>query len=138
MVSKLMNNETEIRNLIESWATAVRARDIDGVVAGHTTDMVMFDVPPPVIVKGIDAYRETWPAFFKWQRQGDGTFDIVSLDVTAGDNVAFATAVLRCGSKEELKEDATPRLRLTVGLRKEGGRWQIAHEHHSFPLENSD
>jgi ketosteroid isomerase-like protein len=114
------------------------ARDIDGVLTAHTNDMVMFDVPPPVVVKGIDAYRETWPAFFKWQRQSDGTFDIVSLDVTARDNVAFATAVLRCGSKEELKKDATPRLRLTIGLRKEGGRWQIAHEHHSFPLENSD
>jgi ketosteroid isomerase-like protein len=23
-------------------------------------------------------------------------------------------------------------LRLTVGLRKEGGRWLIAHEHHSY------
>ena len=25
------------------------------------------------------------------------------------------------------------RLRLTLGLRKEGGRWTVAHEHHSFP-----
>jgi uncharacterized protein (TIGR02246 family) len=138
MESNPMNNETEIRNLIESWAKAVRAREIDGVLASHTHDMVMFDVPPPVVVKGIDAYRATWPEFFKWQRQGDGSFDIVSLDITAGDDVAFATAVLRCGSKEGLKKDDTPRLRLTIGLRKEDGRWQIAHEHHSFPLENSD
>lgn len=130
-----MNNESEIRDLIESWAKAVRANEIDGVLTGHTDDMVMFDVPPPVVVKGIDAYRETWPEFFKWQRQSEGSFDIVSLDVTAGDDVAFATAVLRCGSKEELKKDDTPRLRLTVGLRKEDGRWLIAHEHHSFPLE---
>jgi uncharacterized protein (TIGR02246 family) len=135
MERNLMNNESEIRNLIESWAKAVRANEIDGVLAGHTDDMVMFDVPPPVVVKGIDAYRETWPEFFKWQRQCEGSFDIVSLDVTAGDDVAFATAVLRCGSKEELKKDDTPRLRLTVGLRKEDGRWLIAHEHHSFPLE---
>jgi uncharacterized protein (TIGR02246 family) len=129
--------ETEIRNLIEDWAKAVRAKDIDGVLAHHTDDMVMFDVPPPVIVEGIDAYRETWPEFFKWQQQGEGSFDIVSLNITAGDDVAFATAVLRCGSKEELKKDNAPRLRLTVGLRKDNGRWQIAHEHHSFPLESS-
>ncbi len=25
------------------------------------------------------------------------------------------------------------RLRLTIGLRKEEGRWVVAHEHHSFP-----
>ena len=133
-----MNDDTEtgIRNLIEGWARAVRAKEIEGVLAHHAEDMVMFDVPPPVMVKGIDAYRATWPEFFKWQREGEGSFDIVSLDITAGDEVAFATAVLRCGSKEELRKDDTPRLRLTIGLRKDNGRWQIAHEHHSFPLEN--
>jgi uncharacterized protein (TIGR02246 family) len=129
--------ETEIRNLIEDWAKAVRKKDIDGVLAHHTEDMVMFDVPPPVIVEGLDAYRKTWPGFFKWQQQGNGSFDIVSLDVTAGDKVAFATAVLRCGSKEELMKDNSPRLRLTVGLRKNNGEWLIAHEHHSFPAETS-
>jgi uncharacterized protein (TIGR02246 family) len=129
--------ETEIRNLIEQWATAVRARDIEGVLAHHANDMVMFDVPPPVIVEGIDAYRNTWPVFFKWQQQSEGSFDIVSLKITAGDDVAFATAVLRCGSKEELKKDNAPRLRLTVGLRKDNGGWQISHEHHSFPLDSS-
>src|SRR5262245_43268459 len=124
MRSDRMNDVTknEIRNLIEDWAKAVRAKDIDGVLAHHTDDMVMFDVPAPVIVEGIDAYRKTWPEFFKWQRQAEGLFDIVSLDITAGEDVAFATAVLRCGSKEELKNDK--------------GRWQIAHEHHSFPLES--
>ena len=55
--------------------------------------------------------------------------------VTAGDTVAFATALLRCGSKEELAKDSAPRLRLTIGLRKIDGAWKIAHEHHSFPLD---
>ncbi len=132
------NTETDIRNLIEGWAKAVQAKEIEGVLAHHTDDMVMFDVPPPVIVEGLDAYRETWPGFFKWQQDNAGSFDIVWLDFTAGDDVAFATAVLRCGSKEELKKDDTPRLRPTVGLRKANGQWQIAHEHHSFPLENSE
>jgi uncharacterized protein (TIGR02246 family) len=134
-VEKQRNGEAEIRGLIERWAQAVREQDIDRVLAGHAEDMVMFDVPPPVSVKGLDAYRATWPPFFKWQREGEGTFDIASLDITAGEDVAFATAVLRCGSKEELKKDNTPRLRLTVGLRKEHSGWQIAHEHHSFPSE---
>jgi uncharacterized protein (TIGR02246 family) len=128
----------EIRRLIEDWAKAVRAKDIQGVLARHTDDVVMFDVPPPVAVKGIDAYRETWPPFFRWQQEAAGSFDLVSLDITAGDDVAFATAVLRCGSKAELRKDTTPRLRLTIGLRKENGAWQIAHEHHSFPSEPSN
>ncbi len=47
--------------------------------------------------------------------------------------MAFAWALLRCGSYEELRDHPDHRLRLTLGLRKEGGRWVVAHEHHSFP-----
>ena len=45
----------------------------------------MFDVPPPYDgLRGIDAYRDSWPDFFEWQRQG-AIFEITELDVTAGD-----------------------------------------------------
>lgn len=126
-------DEQQIRTLIENWAKAVHAGDLNGVLADHATDIVMFDVPPPYEgVRGIDAYRETWPSFFQWQAQG-ASFEIESLDVTVGDDVAFAHALLRCGTPEELAADPANRLRLTLGLRRQGGRWLVAHEHHSFP-----
>ena len=126
-----------IRSLIESWAAAVHAADLDGVLAERADDIVMFDVPPPDDgVRGIDAYRETWPPFFDWQRQGHASFEIVELNVTAGADVAFACALLRCGTVAELERDPGSRLRLTIGLRKEGGRWVVAHEHHSFAAKN--
>jgi uncharacterized protein (TIGR02246 family) len=136
MTSEQQASESAIRALIESWATAVQARDLDGVLADHSQDIQMFDVPPPNEVRGIEAYRETWPPFFEWQKRGAGAFEIVSLDVTAGDEVAFATALLRCGSEEELRKDPDNRLRMTIGLRKEGGRWLVSHEHHSFPARD--
>jgi uncharacterized protein (TIGR02246 family) len=126
-------DEAEISALIERWADAVHAGDLDTVLTDHTNDIVMFDVPPPKQgVRGIDAYRDTWPPFFEFQRQG-AVFEIVELAVTAGVDVAFAHALLRCGTSEELASDPDSRLRLTIGLRKEGGRWVVAHEHHSFP-----
>ena len=82
---------------------------------------------------GIDAYRATWPPFFDWQRRG-AFFEIVELDVTAGNDVAFAHALLRCGTPMELEKDPDNRLRLSIGLGKERGRWTVTHEHHSFPL----
>jgi ketosteroid isomerase-like protein len=95
---------------------------------------VMFDVPPPYQgVRGLAAYRDTWPPFFEWQRQG-AVFEIESLDVTAGADVAFAYALLRCGTPEEFAEVPERRLRLTVGLRKDDGRWVVTHEHHSFAI----
>ena len=129
----MADDATRIRELIERWAEAVHDGDLDGVLADHSQDIVMFDVPPPDDgVRGIQAYRETWPPFFEWQRRG-ASFEIVKLEVTEGDDVAFAHALLRCGTEEELKADPSLRLRLTVGLRKEGGRWVVTHEHHSFP-----
>jgi uncharacterized protein (TIGR02246 family) len=132
----LLSNEAEIRALIERWATAVHEGDMDGVLVDHADDIVMFDVPPPEDgVRGIDAYRETWPPFFKWQEQ-DAAFEILSLEVTAGEDVAFAHSLLRCGTKEELDKDPDNRLRLTIGLRREDGRWVVTHEHHSFPAKD--
>jgi ketosteroid isomerase-like protein len=98
--------------------------------------MVMFDVPPPVALRGIDAYRASWPDFCNWQRNANGSFDIHSFDIAAGTEVAFATAILLCASEESRKQDSTPTLRVSVGLRKENSRWLISHEHHSFPLES--
>jgi ketosteroid isomerase-like protein len=96
----------------------------------------MFDVPPPYDgVRGLDAYRETWPGFFEWQRSG-ASFELESLEVTAGEDVAFARALLRCGTPGELEENPALRLRLTIGLRRENDRWIVTHEHHSFPHDD--
>src|SRR5918998_4470725 len=117
----MTDDAAQIRILIERWAEAVHAGDLEGVLADHAVDIVMFDVPPPSDgVRGDDAYRETWPPFFEWQAQG-ASFEIVALEVTAGDDVAFAHALLRCGTPQELADDPANRLRLTLGLRKEQG-----------------
>jgi uncharacterized protein (TIGR02246 family) len=134
----MTDDEQQIRSLIERWAAAVHGSDLAGVLADHADDIVMFDVPPPYDgVRGIDAYRETWPSFFEWQAKG-ASFEIVSLEVTAGDEVAYAHALLRCGMPQELAAQPANRLRLTLGLRKEHGRWVVAHEHHSYPLAPGD
>jgi uncharacterized protein (TIGR02246 family) len=132
-----MSDEQLIRNLIERWAAAAHDGDLDTVLADHAPDIVMFDVPPPNEgVRGIDAYRDTWPGFFEWQASG-ATFEIESVDVVAGTDVAFAYALLRCGTPEDLASLPDRRLRLTLGLRRIDGRWIVAHEHHSFPDTSS-
>ncbi|GIJ78648.1 conserved hypothetical protein [Micromonospora phaseoli] len=133
----MTTNEEQIRALIERWATAVHDGDLSTVLADHDEDIVMFDVPPPQQgVRGLAAYRESWPPFLRWQAQG-ASFEIESLDVTAGDDVAYAYALLRCGTKEDFADDPDRRLRLTLGLRRRDGRWVVTHEHHSFPLDST-
>lgn len=67
----MTDDETAIRTLITEWADAVHVGDLDGVLADHSEAIVMFDVPrPTTVVRGITAYRETWPPFFDWQAAG--------------------------------------------------------------------
>lgn len=95
-----------------------------GILANHTADVVMFDVPAPLQSRGMEEYVKTWEIFFQYSKGGPDTFNIVELQVTSGQDVAFAHGIRGI-------EDS--RLRLTVGLTKEEGKWVIAHEHHSYP-----
>jgi len=126
------SDETEIRKLIENWARAVRAHDLKGILANHSADMLMFDVPPPLESRGIEAYRKTWDTFFAWS-QDSGVFDITEMNITAGDEVAFVAALMRCAGTEANGDKTELEFRLTVGLRKINGQWTVLHEHHSIP-----
>jgi ketosteroid isomerase-like protein len=60
-------------------------------------------------------------------------FDLKDLRVSAGDTVAFATALLECaGTADGERVEFT--LRLTVGLENIDGARMIVHEHHSEPI----
>src|SRR5262245_56372025 len=127
-------DEIRIKALLETWADAIRRHDISAILAHHDPDMLMFDLPPPVQCKGIAAYAETWDLFFRNHTPGTPAFDFEELTVTAGQDVAFAAAIMRCApdsSCNPADKDGFP-FRLTVGLRKVDGEWRIAHEHHSI------
>jgi ketosteroid isomerase-like protein len=46
------------------------------------------------------------------------------------------TPCCAAGTAEELRADPDNHLRLTVGLRKQAGRWVVIHEHHSFSTKS--
>jgi ketosteroid isomerase-like protein len=66
-----------------------------GIRADHDSEMSMFDVPPPFLLRGLDAYMATWKTFLSWSEK-PVAFDFHDLKVTAGKDVAFATATGRC------------------------------------------
>src|ERR687887_2391530 len=88
-------DEHAIRTLVEEWAAAVRRQDINGILAHHSADLVMFDVPPPFESVGLEAYRMTWDLFFSCGG-GLGVFDIDDMAITAGEDVAFVVLRMRC------------------------------------------
>ncbi len=121
-----------VRKVFDAWADAVQRCDIEATVAPHTRDVLLFDVPASgSIVKGIEAYRESFRDFFPFIADG-GVFEITDLDIVAGTDVAFAHCIVRCGRQAD---DTFP-VRLTVSFRKIDGEWRIAHEHHSVAAKD--
>jgi uncharacterized protein (TIGR02246 family) len=129
---KSAEDDAAIRSVIQSWTAAVRRRDFAGILQNHSSDIVMFDVPPPLQSRGIEAYRKTWDLFFSWSSDPI-PFDVIEMSITAGSDVAFVVATMRCASPGPNREQEVLDFRLTVGLRKIDGQWTITHEHHSVP-----
>jgi uncharacterized protein (TIGR02246 family) len=124
-------DEAALRELIAQWAKAVRDENLPGIRAHHDPDILVFDVPPPLLSRGLEAYMATWNIFYPSQARPIA-FDFAEVEVTAGSDVAFATAIGHCdylerGNKTNLQ------FRLTMGFRKSDGQWRIVHEHHSVP-----
>jgi ketosteroid isomerase-like protein len=125
---------TAIRQLIDDWARAVRERDLEGVLAHHADGIRLFDVPPPLESRGINAYRKSWQdEFFPWLGEA-GIFEVDQLEIAAGDDVAFCHGLIRCGGTEPNGHPSQElNVRLTVGLVKVEGSWTVVHEHPSEP-----
>lgn len=134
MIQQVGMAEIQIKGVIEAWAEAVRRHDLFGILAHHEQDIVMFDVPPPLQSLGIDEYKKTWDLFFRYHKPSQA-FDIEQLAITPGEDVAFAVAIMRCGSGTSSgpPEKGGFLFRLTIGLRNIDGNWRIVHEHHSVP-----
>lgn len=119
--------EPQIRAVIENWMKAIQDGNIKEILKNHTENILMFDVPMPLQSRGLKEYQKTWELFFQYSSGGEGSFDLEDVDITAGEDVAFCTALIR------LAKGSNPECRLTIGLKKINGQWKISHEHHSAP-----
>lgn len=59
--------------------------------------------------------------------------DIREMNITAGEDVAFVTALMHCAGTQASGDKSELEFRLTIGLRKIGSQWTVMHEHHSIP-----
>jgi uncharacterized protein (TIGR02246 family) len=131
--SQRADDAAQIRNLIDDWAKAVRAKDVDEVVAHYAADVVTFDLAPPLQYAGADALRKSLAAWFPTFR-GPVGYEIHDLSITAGGDVAFCRSLNRISGARTDGEATDVWVRATLGLRRLDGRWKITHEHASVPF----
>jgi ketosteroid isomerase-like protein len=129
--------EIEVRHVIEDWAEATRQDRKDDVLKNHVSDLVVFDVLPPMKYETTESYRRSWS---DWQpeTQCEGKFDLENLSVTAGSDVAFAHSFIRCGGTMANGRVFEDLVRATFCLRKIDGLWKISHQHISKPLQRTE
>jgi uncharacterized protein (TIGR02246 family) len=128
-----LNDEAWVREVIADWAAAIRAKDLDRVIAHYAADVVSFDLAPPLQYVGREAVRKSLTGWFPTFRGPIG-YDLHGLSITAGGGVAFCRSLNRISGRRTNGEETDVWVRATIGLRKVDRRWLIMHEHSSVPF----
>ena len=130
------DTHSAINALEDSFASAVRAKDLDKIMSCYTKseDLVIFDVTPPRQYTGWDAYKTDWQNFLAGCKDSP-TIEIKGLQVYGGQGYAFSHSIqhMTCTTQQNTKMDLV--LRVTDGYANFKGQWLIAHEHISVPVD---
>lgn len=129
-------DEARISDFIAGVAQAIRAKDLDALMAHYAPDAVIFDLMP-LQTMGRDAYRRNFESWFSMVK-GPIEFEIRDLRIMTREDVAFGhyTSRVRCTRTSGARTDY--QIRVTAGFRKLDGRWLITHEHVSLPFASAE
>ena len=126
--------EDEIRALIDDWLTAIRAGDLDAIMAHYAPGVTAYDAVMALRFQGAAAYREHWRMCLS-MCPGPMTFETDAPEIAAAGDLAFAHCLIRCGGPDDTGKVNASWMRMTAGYRRTGGRWKIVHEHFSAPFD---
>jgi ketosteroid isomerase-like protein len=136
------DDQAQIRDLLAGMAAGYRAKDAGQIVASYAPDIVMYSLAPPLrahrgdlldIGGGRTVDMTTAEGVRRWlDGFGDAPFDyeVRDVEVAAGGDAAYAHGLARMGAAGAF----SMWFRVTFGLRKTKGRWQITHLHESVPF----
>jgi ketosteroid isomerase-like protein len=134
MASRYAIDKAGVRERIDKLVGAIRAMDLDGVKSNYASDMVSFDMGPPLRHVGAEAKWNNWAGFFAAFQNPVG-YEVHDLAIAVGDHVAFAYSLNRVSGAFKDGRRADHWVRWTACLRKIDGAWLIAHDHVSVPLD---
>ena len=127
-------DEAKIRQQVDKIVEGLRAKDLEGLKQLYATDVVSFDIEPPLQHVGIEAKLKNWAKVFTFFQ--DVTYEVRDLTLTVGDVVAFGHCFGRLGGT--LRNGAATSgmwVRATFCFRKIDGNWLIAHDQVSVPFD---
>lgn len=134
LFEQIKSTETQIRELVEDWAQAVRTKDIDGLMGHYALDFKLFDICTELQSTGAKSYRQKWKYLFS-QYEGPILCEMKDAKIIANDTVAFYHGLTHMGGKLVNGKEVDMWLRVTVGYQKMNDQWKVVHEHVSVPAD---
>ncbi len=128
------SDEAQIRLLLDEFRNLLRVKDSDRFMSLYSPEIVVFDIPPPLQRVGSKTYGKAVREWFDSYR-GPIAFETRHLSIAVGADVAFSHSLIRTSGTMKSGQVIDRWQRWTLGLRKIGGKWLIAHEHVSLPVE---
>lgn len=130
------NDEAAIRALADGFVAAFNSGDIDAIMKHYLPgkDFVLFDVVPRKEYLGADAYRKAWVEMFS-RFKGRPEIAIADLSISVDGNVGFGHCFMHVTGIDMQGHSVDRWVRVTDGYLKIDGRWLIAHEHISVPVD---
>jgi uncharacterized protein (TIGR02246 family) len=124
-----------MEQMLEAYAAAVRAKDVDAFVALYEDDVRTFDLWSQWSYDGKAALRGMVEEWFGSLGTDTVEVEFAEVRTQAGEDVGALSAFLTFrGLSAEGEELRSMNNRLTWVLRKDAdGAWKIAHEHTSAP-----
>jgi ketosteroid isomerase-like protein len=127
-------DEVKIGKQVDKLVEGIRAKNLEGLRQLYATDVVSFDVEPPLQHVGIEAKLKNWAKAFTFFQ--DVTYEVRDLTLTIGDEVAFGHGFGRLsGTLKNGTATSGMWVRGTFGFRKIDGNWLIAHDQASVPFD---
>jgi ketosteroid isomerase-like protein len=128
------NIREQIQTLLKEWCDAVRAKDLDKIMAYYAPDIVAYDAIIKLQFKGAQAYRQHWE-YCLGMCNGPRVFEQRELVVHGDEQLAFAHWLNSCGGADDKGELKSSWMRASAGYRRTADGWKAVHEHFSAPFD---
>ena len=126
--------EEELRQVVLERVAAVRAKDPKPLAARQASNVVTFDVLPPLHSHGSKAVEEKTRAWFD-SYAGEIGYEVRDLDIAADGDVGFCSFVYHVSGTLVSGDGVDMWVRATLGCRRIDGEWFITHDHESVPFD---
>jgi ketosteroid isomerase-like protein len=136
MEDTVASTESQVRALLDNQSEAMRRKDIDRLMSLYSSDIVYFDVVPPLHYTGAAALRGRFLQWFDgWK--GPLSMEIRDLNVLASGDIAVAYWLSRASGPLKNGHEVGSWVRVTSCCQRSDQKWLITHEHVSWPVDSA-